>query len=109
MAARTALAWLAPTSRRIRLCCAVVRDDRYARLERDHAAQLQPLRLTAFNEQALSLSEHDRKHHQPIFVDEVVTLQRVDQFAAAADEDRLTSRLFQLLNLVDDVARNDRG
>src|SRR6478672_9100747 len=58
--------------------------------------------------ETLAAAEDRREHHQPELVDEVVLEQRIDERAAARDQDRPFGLVPELLQPAYDVARDDR-
>src|SRR5689334_20108623 len=65
---------------------------------------LHRLRRVGVREHALAGTEHDREDHQVQLVDEVVRHQPVDELRAARDEDVALELLFQLADLLGQVA-----
>ena len=65
----------------------LVGEDRHAVADHLRVGELQRLLVARLAEQALAGAEHDREHHQPQLVDEVVLEQRLRELRAAVDDD----------------------
>ena len=65
--------------------------------------------LGSFGEQAQPAADGDREDHEAVLVHEVVGHQRVEERATAGDEQRPAVTLPELLNLLDDVAADERA
>ncbi len=83
-------------------------------LDRDPVAhqlgvrQAERLLVGRLAEQALAAAQYDGEDHQPQLVDEIVLEQRVNQLGASGDQDHAVDLVLQLLDLLDDVAAEDR-
>src|SRR5947208_5096143 len=76
--------------------------------DRPRFEQAERLRGRGLAKQSLAASEHDREHHQPELVDEVVLDQHLDERGAAGDEELARDLLLELRDFGGDVAVKPR-
>src|SRR5215208_3778604 len=81
----------------------VGQDEHAVRPHRGGVGKPQPGFGNAIPEQPLSAAEHDRKHHQPVLVDQVVPCESLDELSASGDQDVAADVLLQLQDLAGDV------
>src|SRR5262245_35195078 len=78
-----------------------------ARAERPGFDQLQ-VRLAPISKETLALSPHHRVEQEMVLIDQVVLQQRLDQGAAAKEQNVLAGLLLELRDLLHDVRLDER-
>src|SRR6266511_2276640 len=93
---------------RVSLC--VLIGERYdALLRRSAVGERQAGPIARIFKEAFPPAEEDWMDHEPVFVDQLALTERLDQFAAAVDQDVLPGLLFQVAHCLDRVALKQRG